>query len=499
MLVISVILLFAGSAAANRVYYDMNVNQSTVMMNTTVKLDCKTDCPSKWRLTWKVPEGGKVIGVKDDQGPIKDYKVQNGGLVASSNTDHEKGPEKFRIRFRIDRKAEEVYGGLHKRNLNLRSFKGAKTTGTVHVDNFLSSWAGYGVDTSVDGDNVNFRAEGPLSLRVKFGKGDYRSKYYEFFGGRPENSSMAYETAVGMTGQHLDVKRLPVAIMPDAEFNRSVSKWSSGEYRSGSAQMRQGLGEEFRPILAHETVHALNDRKLNWDQTSSSYFEEGTASYVEFLVRLKLYRQGVIHRPVRELFGDSVRYDPDKTDNYYKKLPPKGSSDVLWGYYQNDYDYMKRWNPFMKQSSARRRFGYAYSELMIRNYVVNGNGSLRKLYKDIEVNGKIKDPEKKWELFSKHMDMTPCKYRTRQRFEKCIDRINNHSYSVYTASPTGNTSDAFSVEKLKIPEKKKEKISQGLKLNLGNGAESTGGFMAELVRTLNSLIDRLLSLVNSLV
>ena len=492
-LIISLLIVFAGSVTANEAFYELDVGEDEIMMNTTVRLECGDEqCPHNWRLSWAMPEDGKLLSIEDSRGPIEDYDIENGGIVATSNEDSQRDPETFKMRFRIDREAEEIHKGLYKREFSLRSFEGAKTSGQVNVDDFLSSSTSYGVESSITGNNLSFRSEGPLNLRVKFGKGN-STEYYEFFGGRPENSSRAFEVAVGTTGEQLKVKRLPVALLPGDVFNETVSKWSSGEYVSGSAKMRQGLEDRFLPVLAHETVHALNDRKLGWDSTSSSYFEEGTSTHIQYLVKKKLYGEGETDRPPRELFGESVRYDPDPTDNYYSTLPSKGSGDVLWGYYQNDEDFMKQWNPFDSRPEYRD-FGYAYSELMIKNHLATSNQSLRDLYREINVDREITDPEEKWSLFSDKMDTTPCKYEQRGKFNECLEKVNNYNYTVYSAKPVGDISGDFTVEKLEVPERKQEKKNQseGLDLELNNRNQTGSGFSLDsVIEALNSFVRKL--------
>lgn len=450
------VLLLVGMASADEVYYDIESGKEDMVINTTIVMDCEGQrCPT---LVWAPPQDSEVIKIKDSAGEIDDYEYSEGRLNIRPNNDYRKENETYVLSFDVDREAEEIYGGLYKREFSLPSFDGVETTGNIRVEGLLSGWTGHGVETSMDGDNLSFRAEGPVNLRAKFGSNGNRTEYYEFFGGSPENSSIAYEVAVGTTGRSLKAKRLPVALLPDGLFNETVSRWSSGEYLSGSAKMRQGLEDEFLPVLAHETVHALNSRELSWDSTSSSYFEEGTSRYVESLVRKKLYREERIDKPPRELFGESVRFDPDPDDNYYKTLPSKGNADVLWGYYQNDNDFMKNWNPF-ESSSDYRDFGYAYSELVIKNFVARENGSVRQLYEDLDVQEEIKDPQEKWELFSQHLDMTPCKYDSRERFEACLDTVNSYNYTVYSAEPEMGQTESLNIKELEVPERQEKAAS----------------------------------------
>lgn len=261
--------------------------------------------------------------------------------------------------------------------------------------------------------------------------------------------------------------------------------------------MRQDLGDEFLPVLTHETVHALNERKLNWDDTSSSYFEEGTSTYVEFLVQKKLYGDERIDRPPRELFGEDVRFDPDPTDNYYNTLPPKGDADVLWGYYQNDEDFMKQWNPF-DSPPEYRSFGYAYSELVIKNHIVNANGSVRDLYSQIDVDREISDPEEKWSMFSEHVDLTPCKHETREEFDECLENINSYNYTVYSAEPSQTVEGNLDVRRLEVPEREEVESDSGqqeVEIDLRENVDTN----SELNSRLNSVFEALRSVLDRVV
>lgn len=497
-LVVSLFLLMAGSASANQVYYEMNVAKDTIDMNTTIKLECEDDCPTNWQLSWTLPKDAEVRSVTNEGREVEDYTVENGGIVVKSHSDGRRDAETFKIQMVVDREAEEVYDGLYKREFSLRSFKGAETTGVVHVEDFLSGWTGHGVETSIEGNNLSFRSEGPLNLRVKFGEG-FETEYYEFFGDEPENISIAYTVPVGTTGEQLKFRKLPVAILPGWIFNETVSPWSAGEYVGGAAKMREGLKDDFLPVLAHETVHALNDRKLKWDSTSSSYFEEGTSRYVEFLVRKKLYGEERIEKPPREVFGESVRFDPDPNDNYYSTLPPKGSKERLWAYYQEDREYMKVWNPF-EASKVTRPFGYAYSELMIRNYVVRQDGSVRELYGNLSIEREISDPQEKWELFSSRIDVTPCKYESRERFNQCLEEINDYNYTVYSAEPDFSGGSQLDIEELEVPDREKPERNGTGDMDLELRPEETdslrkvlNGLVEVLVRTFSALVESVVS------
>lgn len=447
---ILVAVLFLVAPATSQLYHEIDLEESYYTLNSSVGLECSGNCPvNSWNLEWNIPDNAEVISVRDSMGEIEEYSVQNGKISLSTNSGPRRQSETVQMVFNVSEPAEEVHNGLYKTEISLPGFSERKTDGFVRQSDIISGWTSYGFQTSYTNDTMKFSGEGPINLRVKHGKGE-RTKYYEFFGPYEDNTSKAYEISVGTTGLSQTFDRFPVAVLPSGDYDDQINSWSAGEYVSGSMVMRQGLETDFMPVLAHETVHGLNDRELNWDETRSSYFDEGTAKYVEFLTRLKIMSdegQEAV-KPPGELFGDRSRWDPDPNDQVYQEVPPKGDRDELWNYYRQDRDFMKTWST---SDSNNRDFGYAYSELIIRNYVVENNSTVRELYRNLSVNRKVSDPEEKWQVFSQHLDMRPCKSNSREEFDQCLEEINDYEYSVYTAQPSGERED-IELDKVRVPE-----------------------------------------------
>jgi hypothetical protein len=248
--------------------------------------------------------------------------------------------------------------------------------------------------------------------------------------------------------------------MSPEDYSGSVVGWSSGEYVGGSFRMRDNLEDNFLPVLAHETVHGLNERELKWDSSSSTWFDEGTAKYVESMLNLHL--QGKDR--TRKLFGGNTTYTESRNGDLYRVTSPSaGDPERLWQYYQSDQDFMKNWNP--SDFPDERSFGYAYSELVIRNYVARENGSLRKLYGKVRPRNEISSNEEKWNHISQEIDLTPCKYESRSRFDKCLEEINQYDYSVYRAENV-TVSDRNVLKSIDIKEREDEKAEGDLKPDL---------------------------------
>ncbi len=489
-------LLFFSSLAAGAIQHEIHADEEKALINTTVQLDCDPDsgnCPvNYWTLSWSKPSGAEVLSIRDSLGEVEDYTVSGDEIQITTNSGRKRTNETVEIKMLMDGEAEEVHAGLYKRTFSLPGFKDSRTTGFIEAPELVSGRVSFGFESSFVDDRLKFRGRGPANIRIKTGSG-YETRYFSFFGDEVDDAEIAYEVPVGTLGIVQSFERFPVAVMDNSTYNRKVNLWSAGEYVSGAIQIRspETIDEEFLPVLAHEVVHGLNDRELNWDQTRSSYFDEGTAKYIEFLVKRKLYSDGKIESRPAELFGDEVKYTKKENGKrYIYTVPSEGDRERLWSYYQNDRDFMKSWNA-IDSSPENRGFGYAYSQLVVRNYIANG-GELSQLYRDISVGREVSDKDEKWEIYSRHLDMTPCKTEDRERFESCLEDINDYSYPVYSASPSPDR-EKLDIKRLQVPNRTEQLSRSIFKGDVENvDAESISGF-------LRSFIDYWLSVLQDLV
>ncbi len=436
------------SGAAAEVFHTVDANTDEVMVNTTLELDCSqagSNCPvNSWRLSWSIPENSQVTSVKDTYGNITDYEFSSGQLDISTNSGPPRKTEKVKISTVVPSEAEEIHEGLFKQEISLAGLPGEQTAGIVRNPDIISGWTSGSFNESFNEGEMEFRGTGSTNIRINFGEGD-KTSHYEFFTGNPDNTSLGYQISVGMTGLSKPFDRFPVALMGSEEYEGSVTSWSSGEYVAGSFRMREDLEDRFLPVLVHETVHGLNERHLEWDRTSSSWFDEGTAKYVESMT--SRYVNG--EEKTRKLFSeDTVYYETRNGTRYRITLPSSGNPDALWSYYQENRSFMKNWNP--RRYSSQRDFGYAYSELIVRNYVVNQNRSLRSLYPRLNPDKPIKSNSEKWDFYSRMLELEPCNFESREMFDRCLERINDYNYKIYRAENFSKQNKSIDVEPLEI-------------------------------------------------
>jgi hypothetical protein len=446
--------------ASAQVIYDIEAKQEEVRINSSIVLKCDEEdenCPvNSWRLSWDLPENAEIISLRDSQGEIEEYSLEGSTLELTTNTGPRRTSEKIDVEMRVDENAEE-FGTLYRREVSLPGFSEKSNSGTLRAESLLSATVSSDFSKSFGDDNVNFSGQGASNIQVNFGEGLERGDYV-FFSGEVQNASLAYRIAAGTTGLRQDFPRIPVRVLEDAEYEREGSEWSGGEYTSGLIRIRQNPDENQVAVLAEETVHAFNDNALSFDKTSSSWLDEGIAGYTQSMVRMKLVGEG----REREVFGKDVSYTEERGGDIYRVTKPsKGEKEALWKYYQEDRKFMESWSP----ESGRRDFGYAYSELIVRNWVSRKN-SVREIYSQIG-DRKLESNEEKWSYYSGFMDLTPCEFESRERFENCLERINDYDYPVLAAQnlPEKKGDDVM-VEELEVPEqdryRNQELFSQGL-------------------------------------
>lgn len=490
------LLLLVGLAGAElqEVQYSIDTDESMSEINTSVYMSCDSTCTG---LKWSIPDNSEVIFVRNSRGEMDYEEAENTVNIPGSRANGREN-ETIKIGTRIDEEADEVYEGLYQRTISIPSFQGVETTGFVYNEDLISGRIGFGFDYSFTGGEMRFKGQGPTNVRVKFGEGQ-KSNYFEFFGSKPEGTDSAYEVPIGVLGFQQRFERFPVAVMTDADYDRLVNEWSSGEYVGGGIKIREpeSIETSFNPVLAHEVVHGLNDRRLNWDQTSSSYFDEGVSKYVESLMRKKMYNEGETDRKAAELFGEEKEYRIRRDgQRYIYTVPPKPSKDgkeILWNYYQEERDFMRNWSAFSSSDPDTRSFGYAYSELIIANYIARDGGSIRELYNDLEVDRRIVTTEQKWNLLSNYLDMTPCKFDDRQRFENCLEEINSYDFPVYSAQPSQDRSTEIRIVRLEVPNRTEpsNKLPSLETGNLSSTGNQVEGFLSGFISYLGSLIQDL--------
>lgn len=423
-------------------FYDITIGNETIQIDTQVQVECEENCPvSAWRFDWRMPVEGEIKYINDSIGAIEDYEVNDQGIISlESNTGTPSEREVFEMRIVAETNEESLGNGLKTYEFNLPGFEGTETSGIIRNDEVWSGWiAGSGTYSIENNEEMRFNTVGPTSVRANYGTGK-ETDYYVFFGEEEVyKSDLAMELAIGLTGLTPHYEKLPVVLVDSLSYDESFRDWSAGRYEVGTVTLRSDLPkEEQTAVLAHETVHSLNSDFLSWDETDSVWFDEGVATYAEFLIKEELnVSQG-------DLFGEDYTFIDDREDGRYQvTIPKRGNPDDLWRYYRNEDDFVRSWHH--ESSPEVRDFGYAYSELILRNHVVN-KGNVSSIYDDLSPRSPVNDVDGKWSLFEELMVLEPCNYGERDHFDDCLTEINDYDYELILGD--FESGDAVEVDKI---------------------------------------------------
>lgn len=468
-LLLSALFLFlfvSVGAASATTQYNVEVENSSATMNVSFELYSGEGGTNTWTTTWTLPEGAEVVSLSDSRGPITDYRREGSNLVFETNPGPRRPREVVYLKLRLDDVIREEYGDLKLIQLNLPGFSDRQegvpdevTQARITTDTrLLSESHSWGTNYSIGNYSARYKGEGGLSIYLSMSDGGTEYDNYVVFGdGNVSDADELYSIIPSVTGYGIDVNKHPVVVLPDGEYDEKLSPWSEGRYMTGGLIFvrESAFDDGATDVLLHETTHAYNEKALAWGP-GVGWFNEGVAKYIEFLSSNELG----VRQP--EIFGEAISWKKECTRNGRRGictyvLEPRGQPDDLWNYYQDGTDYMVSWSP----SGRNEGFGYAFSELQIRNYVrQNGASSLHPVYNELrERQETIDDPQRASTIVLEAMgtDLTPCNRESRQSFRMCLESVNSMDPEI-PGSPDFdvNGSDEIGFREITEPEVKKE-------------------------------------------
>lgn len=417
------------------VRHQVTVRGSEVLLNSTLLLE--EDKPiNYWQLSWRLPPKAQLISIKDSHGAIEDYQLEQGNLTLETNRGPRRRQEKVSITARLPA-TSSYYGSLARFELTLPAFTGEETYIRLKAPHLLSWSTPLGFESSLSskGENnvsvLKLAGKGPTSFSgyyLDFGVVDSNvvaSKHFVSVQGY--NFSAAdpyYRWLAGIAGFYPPYDQFPVLVLPQEEYQARVNSWSLGTYQQGGLILLKNETLQQRgnlSILLHEAMHGFNAKALRWDGTDITWFDEGVAKFIEFLVNSD---RGL---PQAEIFGYEYYFDRHG-GSYY--LEPRQRPEDLWRYYQENRTFMRYWSP----KQGNREFGYAFAELFIRNYIKQeGFERLRQAYtRFLAQERPINNSETRTNLILETLgrELAPCRRSTRSQLEQCLSQLRNYTYHV---------------------------------------------------------------------
>ncbi len=464
VLLASSTLLVSGEAAAVS-DHDIHVEDGDVHVEVTFELYAEDPDTryNRWTTTVSAPESAEILRLEDSNGEIMDYSFEDGGLSFETNSGSPRNKEVVTLEYVDDEAEVESVAGFTIVDVQLLGFSNHRddvadevTQARVSADRDVLSWSpSHGFTSAIDEDILVLSGEGSAALRVVVGSDEDGHDHYSVSGGHhlPEADRL-YSTVAAALGFTSPVETHPVAVLPDSRYDETVNPWSAGQHRTGGLiLLRESVVEDGDPstTVLHETTHAYNAFAFTWSPERPEWFDEGTAQYVEFLVDRQ---RGEVRS---ELFGGERREEalcPDGTEGCIRTIPPRGDADELWRYHQDGDSYMETWTT---EHHRQRGFGYAFSELAIREYVMNeGGDALHSIYREMMRESRVEDRAEASDtvLDLMNYDLGPCDHASRQAFEDCVDQVN--SMDAVIPEYQGGSRQTIEMQEIEMPEPREE-------------------------------------------
>ena len=419
-LLLSLILLCAVITPASAlVKYDVLFTDAEVFVNSTVKFTSDSEVDI-WDLTLKLPKHSEIISLSDEE-PIFDYTFDNGELRFKTNRDNIRFSETVNVYYRDLDALDRTHYPLKIGKASLFGFEDEFTEVTVRAQDLNSGSLSLGFEPYFEEDVMKGLGKGAVNVNIVYGARDFGEyeHYVPYTTLDLTKADLMYGMLPQLTGYDVPFEKFVVVGLEDREYSEVVDRWSDGRYEGGGLIYIREDDENIKhytAVVLHETVHGINAEVMKWDLTEVAWFDEGIAKYVEYLVNNQLDNL----QP--EIFGEDVSEFSGLTKYTYLS---RGTSDELWDYYHNGGDFMRTWNPDV---SEHRDFGYAFGELVIRDFVrQDGIEGLHRVYDILaDIDKKVDDVDERNQIILNAMssDFRPCYSRDRAAFEACLREAN---------------------------------------------------------------------------
>ncbi|MFH8080930.1 MAG: hypothetical protein QXO84_03590 [Candidatus Aenigmatarchaeota archaeon] len=437
------LILFSLPISTSTTIYNITLANQKIFVNVTFDINSE-QAFDVWRVTWEIPHKYDILSIKDEIGYVS-FDSKEGYVYFETNPLRSKR-RVINIQYFINDAISEEYGQLKKVRLYLSGFEGEKTIINVYLPKIISGDASFGFSEYFDDNFAQFVGFGAADILLYYSFSGREYENYVVFG--PAEFKVAdrmFSLVTNITGVKKPYKRFPVVVIDDNLFESKIQPWGTASHlRGGLILMKKSVanGPYNASILLHETTHGINAKVLKWNKANSTWFEEGTASFVEYLANQMLGLQQ------SELFGKDKTVKKDGEKIIFKS---KGRAEELWDYYKHGNDFMYYWTP---ENGELRDFGYAFSELVIRYAVKkNGIGKLKETYLELsKINKTVSDSIEATNILLSSLDTNfmPCYSVDRLTFEKCLQEINEQKFTFSDATAIQVTNTEIVNETIEI-------------------------------------------------
>lgn len=440
LMIICVVSLTLSVSGA--VSYDIQTEDTAASINSTLDVYAEQDV-NQFRTRWTIPERATIHRIEDTHGEIDEWERNGDRVQITSNKGSARRQETISIEYTIPAVVESWQNSVYRLELSLPGFSDKfeeydeeETQIRVRTDEpVLGVGPPTSFDYSLEDQEAILAGEGPATFRLTY-TNETSQQYNHYTAIGAINLTQVDETYPllwHITGFEPQFTRsFAVISLEPSTYNERMDRWSGATYRQGGLiflRNKTRSPAELTSLMMHETMHGFNQEKLGWVQLDTGVFDEGTAQYAEWITKKRQNQR------YGELFGDNVTWNAPCNDNpdrncEYWLTPRGGTPSTLWNYYEQDQTFMQGWSP---TNAGTRSFGYAFSELIIRDYMLDKDPSaLHTIYDELDEFDRVETEEAYWTKLKSVFDndVNPCERSSIEETTQCTDRINDTSPQV---------------------------------------------------------------------
>ncbi|MDY6766345.1 MAG: hypothetical protein SVW77_03165, partial [Candidatus Nanohaloarchaea archaeon] len=202
--------------------------------------------------------------------------------------------------------------------------------------------------------------------------------------------------------------------------------------------------------------------------------------------------------PQAEIFGEEVSWRcGERTRCSY---PPRGTPDQLWEFYQGDESFLASWSPLASPDAETRQFGYALSELVVRDYVRrNGPDALHPVYNELQAMNREMDRQLSGRAATRRLqqvmdtDLRPCSAADRDVFDRCLDAVHSMEPRIPDPVDTGRTVNTVPIQPVEQPSEPNRTVRDRLHRSVTPVQEQAATDARRLLQALDRLVTGLVA------
>ncbi len=440
LLVPLVFVLLLGTASAGQFNYSIELQESNALFTTIITLESKSPVNSFSLSGFFLPQNSEVISVKDTIGKIKNFSIEGNTISIKTNSGKARLKESIELKYLVKGFRKEEFSPLYFAEASLPAEKNSELEIEVKGVRVLSFETSPGFRGQVKDGVLKIAGSGPIGFwffysdrgkdynhYILFNKSSYSDKELEERG--LNEAEKLYGIIPQVIGVNLPFPKVPMLVLDEKEYSEKINSYSEGVYRTGGVIVisEREFEKNAAAVILHETTHAFNAQVMQWNESGAAWFDEGMAKFIEEYVRkLRGERKA-------NLFNGKVSW---VEGSYRYTIEPRGNLNDLVKYLEDRMDFMKEWDT---GNESTREFGYAFSELYIREFVrEKGIPELQKKYREMlkikkGIKGRAEFSAKMTSLLGK--ELYPCDKQTELEIKECVDRLNEFTPGLPEKTP----------------------------------------------------------------